>query len=741
MLNKFFQILSRGKLTILLFHKVPETKHPLMPFEMDLLEFEQTLRMVTKIFNIIPLDAALQSLKAGNLPARAASITFDDGYQGWLSGVVPILERLQLHATFFITTGQLNGKPMWNERLLHAMTHAGGDTEDLAFPETSLPPLSFRSHASKMAALHSFEQFLKYQSQESRQVYLSVLDAHTKINSLLAPSMCAEAVRELHKRGFGIGGHGVHHPILTQCTPEQAHDEIAGSKEALEAIVHAKVKFFAYPNGIPERDFNCDHIEMVARAGYDAALTTQKGFGSEKTMPFQMPRFTPWGPSLHHMTIQLARNFMQNASEVKETRAKGKRALLVAFHFPPQAGSSGILRTLNFVKHLPSHQWDISVLAATPRAFTQQSNDLIDAVPVRTRVIRAMALDASRHLAVKGRYLRIAALPDRWSSWWLPAVLKGMKEIRKESPDVIWSTYPIATAHLIGATLAKLSGLPWVADFRDPMNSTGYSQHPAQRWLWQRLESHVVSHAAVCVFTNAGASESYRKRYPAHADKYRVIENGYDEEVFARSQPNRDGALAHKLLILHSGLIYPKDRNPSTFFAALRTLINNGQLDINHLCVRFRAPHHGEEVMASARQHGLGGCVEIQPPVSYEQAIAEMMGADMLVVFQGSGFNSQIPAKIYEYLRAGRPILAVVDPVGGTAKQLARFGAVQIADIASDAAIVDALVQMLKALGTAEQQSDLAGNICHLAPYSRQFQAGLLDRIFNDVLACGKASR
>jgi peptidoglycan/xylan/chitin deacetylase (PgdA/CDA1 family)/glycosyltransferase involved in cell wall biosynthesis len=740
MLNQFFQILSRGKLTILLFHKIPESKHPLMPFEMDLKEFERTLLMVTKVLRIIPLDAALQSLKAGNLPARAASITFDDGYRGWLNGVVPILERLQIHATFFITTGQLNGDPIWNERLLYTFTHAPEDTEDLALPATTLPVLSFSNHLNKMAALNDFEQFLKYQSQENRQAYISALDAHTGINSLLAPSMTSEAVRELHSRGFDIGGHGVHHPILTKCTPEQAYDEIAGSKEMLESVINAKVKFFAYPNGIPELDFNCDHIEMVARAGYDAALTTQKGFGSEKTMPFQVPRFTPWGPSLHHMKLQLARNFMQNARELKEARVKGKRALLVAFHFPPQAGSSGILRTLNFVKYLPSHQWNISVLTATPRAFTQQSNDLIDAVPVRTRVIRALALDASRHLAVKGRYLRIAALPDRWSSWWLPAVFKGMKEIRKECPDVIWSTYPIATAHLIGATLARLTGLPWVADFRDPMNSTGYSQHIAQRWLWQRLESYVIETAKVCVFTNVGASESYRKRYPKYADKYRVIENGYDEELFARSLPSREGAPPHKLLILHSGLIYPKDRNPSTFFAALRILINNGDLDINNLCVRFRAPHHDEEVMASALQHGLGKCVEIKPPVFYQQAIAEMMGADMLLVFQGSGFNSQIPAKIYEYLRAGRPIFAVVDPVGGTAIQLARFGAVQIADIASETVICEALMLALNALETEKQRADLAKNILQLTQYSRQFQAALLDKIFNEILTLKRQS-
>ena len=173
-----------------------------------------------------------------------------------------------------------------------------------------------------------------------------------------------------------------------------------------------------------------------------------------------------------------------------------KKVLMIAFHFPPQAGSSGILRTLNFAKYLPANGWTPIVLSANPRAYEECRDDLLKSIPKETKVIRAFALDAARHLGIMRKYPSILALPDRWSTWWFGAVWAGLKEIRKEKPSVIWSTYPITSAHLIGATLAKISGLPWVADFRDPMINGDYPSEPLQRRSWQWLESLVLRTAS-----------------------------------------------------------------------------------------------------------------------------------------------------------------------------------------------------------------------------------------------------
>lgn len=730
-------ILTRGKLTTLLFHKVPDSRHPLVPDEPALPDFTSILEATMRRFRVLPLEDAVVALRAGNLPPNAACITFDDGYPEWRTGVVPVLERLGLHATFFITAGQYSGLPMWNERILHAVHGAPPGTAALQW--AGLPELRFDQQDDRRRSIALLDRFLKYQEPSEKERLLQALEAHTGSARGRVPAMSVEDLRHLHARGFGIGGHSVTHPILSRCTAQQAYEEIAGAREQLESLVRGRVGAFAYPNGMPGKDFGPEHVEMVRKAGYRYAVTTQRGVAKADTPLMQIPRFTPWGPTAGRMDLQFLRNLMQRGTLLREDVPEQKRALMVAFHFPPQAGSSGILRTLNFVKYLPQRGWTSSVLAAKPRAFEEQRNDLVPSIPVSTRVVRASALDAARHLSIKGKYPRLFALPDRWSSWWPAAVWAGLREIRQTRPDLIWSTYPISTAHLIGGTLARLSGLPWVADFRDPMINRSYPSDPLQRRMWQWLEARVLRDAAACVFTTASAAQAYAQRYPDQAGKCHVIENGYDEESFSQTLPSREGVEADRLFLLHSGLIYPQERDPSTFFMAVRRLTDDGTLDPSRLCIRFRAPHHDTEVLACARQHGLENCVEVAPPIPYQRAIAEMMGSDVLLVFQGSQFNTQIPAKIYEYLRAGRDILAVVDPAGGTARQLARFEARHIADIGSAEAIRDALRNLLNERSAAGHLQALARNQQAVQAYSRQSQTVLLQSLFDRV--CEPAHR
>ena len=139
------------------------------------------------------------------------------------------------------------------------------------------------------------------------------------------------------------------------------------------------------------------------------------------------------------------------------------RILMVAYHFPPLAGSSGIQRTLRFAKYLPEFGWEPLVLTAHPRAYERTSNDQLSEIPADTIVVRAQAFNTARHMSICGKYPGFLARPDRWVSWLPGAFFAGMAMIKRYKPDVIWSTYPIGTAHLIGEALHRHSGLPWVA--------------------------------------------------------------------------------------------------------------------------------------------------------------------------------------------------------------------------------------------------------------------------------------
>lgn len=735
MLDRFLlRSLTADKLSVLLFHKVPIVRHLLNQEDLDLAEFKQTINYLQEQFHIISLDDAIDCLQKKKLPRRAACITFDDGYPDWMGSVIPILLERNLPATFFITAGQLQGMPMWNERILHGI---GSCHESLKSICTSFlkEPLSLEGGANRQRAVSIIEKTLKFHSASNREQMLNELDSVLGVSMATTPAMTEEQIRQIHNKGFGIGAHTVGHPILTCCSDEEAREEIGASREILSGIIGASIRSFAYPNGLPGRDFSSKHVSMVKAAGYAYAVTTGTGAADLCSSPFQIPRFTPWGPTSSRRTFQVARNLLTKANELPETE-RPKRALMVAFHFPPQAGSSGILRTLNFVRYLPKSAWQPAVLTAHPRAYENTSQDLLKVIPEGVEVVRGFALDAVRHMSLKGKYPQWLAIPDRWASWWLGGVYAGLKAIREKNIDLIWSTYPIATSHMIAATLAKKSGLPWVADFRDPMVGNPSNQFSElRRKFVERFEARIMNEASCCIFTTERAAEKYRKNYPFAASKCHVIENGYDETAFVGAKPSRYGVPNENLFLLHSGVIYPGDRDPTAFFRAIAELIGSGDLDRATLRIRFRAPAHGDDVMAIAQAQGVADVIEIAPPVPYRDAIAEILAADLLLVFQGSTFNAQIPAKIYEYLRAARPIFGVVDTSGDTATRLRQFSATAVASITEHAEIGCQLKAMIQAMRSPGFAVELEKNIIPVLALSRESQTKQLANLLTEVFA------
>jgi glycosyltransferase involved in cell wall biosynthesis len=383
---------------------------------------------------------------------------------------------------------------------------------------------------------------------------------------------------------------------------------------------------------------------------------------------------------------------------------------MVTYQFPPFAGSSAVQRALRFVRHLPALDWTPVVLTAAPHAYESTSDDLLGEIPGDVVVERAFALDAARHLSLFGRYPMFLARPDKWVSWKWWAVPAGLRLIREHRPAAIWSTYPIATAHLVAAELHRRSGLPWIADFRDPMAQDGYPADPKTWKNFKKIEEEAIRNAARCVFVTPGALRMYRERY-ADVDSSRlvIIENGYDEESFAAAEASvagrRDPPRSAGVTLVHSGIVYPSERDPTHFLAALQRLKQQGNGQASGLKVRFRAAVHEQHLKSLATRYGVEDLVEIAPAVPYRDALEEMLRADALIVMQNSNCNEQIPAKVYEYLRAKRPVLGLTDPAGDTADLLKRAGFTTIARLDSVEEIAGALTRLLAGLsaGTSER--------------------------------------
>ncbi|NOX75396.1 MAG: glycosyltransferase family 4 protein [Gammaproteobacteria bacterium] len=354
-----------------------------------------------------------------------------------------------------------------------------------------------------------------------------------------------------------------------------------------------------------------------------------------------------------------------------------KRVLMVAFQFPPFQGSSGIQRTLSYCRYLPESDWQPLVLAPTARAYPHRSDDLMSRVPQDLIVKKTFSLDAARDLSIAGRYLRWSAIPDQWASWWFSAVPAGLRMIKQYRPQAIWSTYPTSSAHMIAMTLQRMSGLPWIADFRDPMVYESFPTEPLTRRSRSWLERKTLQHCAKAVFVTPSAQALYRERYPQLPDtRFALISNGYDEESFS-SLPDAAPTPADAskpLLLVHSGLLEPQDRDPEPFFTALAGLFERGEIQRGKLKIILRASGSESLYHEQIKARGLSDVVTLEPRCAYQQALKEMLSADGLLVFQGPDCNRQIPGKIYEYIRARKPMLSLVDMRGDTAQLLKTLG-------------------------------------------------------------------
>jgi glycosyltransferase involved in cell wall biosynthesis len=408
-----------------------------------------------------------------------------------------------------------------------------------------------------------------------------------------------------------------------------------------------------------------------------------------------------------------------------------KRVLMVAFHFPPLRGSSGIQRTLKFAQYLLGFGWNPVVLTAHPRAFANAGDDQLGEIPDAVPVHRAFALDTSRHLAIRGRYPGMLALPDRWASWCLGAVPAGLRLAWRYRPDVIWSTFPIASAHLIGLCLHRLTGIPWVADLRDPMTDEGYPSNPLTRRVYRWIERQTVSHCSVAVCTTPGAIRTYLARFPElPPERFALIENGYDEENFAQAAVAEAAPAAGPFVLVHSGVIYPSERDPVPLFAALAALQAQGTLSPANFRLVLRATGHDAYLAELIREHGIAPLVTLAPHLPYREALAEMLNADGLLILQASNCNHQIPAKLYEYLRARRPILALTDPAGDTAATLRDAGIDTIAPLDATDAILQAIARFVP-LALAGRAPLASSEV--VAANSRRARSAQLARILDQV--------
>jgi peptidoglycan/xylan/chitin deacetylase (PgdA/CDA1 family) len=297
---------SHSRLSVLIFHRVHAKQDELFPDESHVLSFDQQLKWIRRWFNVLPLAEAVDGLRAGNLPARPAVITFDDGYADNHDVALPILQRHGLTATFFIASAFLDGGRMWNDTVIETLRRCKGPVLDMNYIGLGKYPVE--TLEQRRAAINELIASLKYLEPSERQQQVNAIAEYAGVDLPGDLMMTSSQVCNMALSGMTIGAHTVHHPILASLSDDQAETEMREGKRALEEIIGTPVPYFAYPNGKPGEDYMATHVRMAREIGFEAALSTAWGAAAPGCDLFQIPRFTPWDRSGWPYGLRLADN-------------------------------------------------------------------------------------------------------------------------------------------------------------------------------------------------------------------------------------------------------------------------------------------------------------------------------------------------------------------------------------------------------------------------------------------------
>jgi hypothetical protein len=419
---------------------------------------------------------------------------------------------------------------------------------------------------------------------------------------------------------------------------------------------------------------------------------------------------------------------------------KSKRVLMVVFEFTPSNGAS-VQRILSVYKSYLAEGYIVDVLTAMPMAYENVQNETLNLLPHNEhgKIIRAPALDALRHLAYKGKHVSWMASPDRWGKTWIPsATLLGIFHVKKYHPDIIWSSSPTPSPHVIARNLQKKTGAIWIADYRDPMTHFQRSLPDSMGKALQEIDSETLDNADLLTFATDEVAQMYREQRPErNPNDFRTMQNGYDavllDEV-RRELPSFNNQLMKEdsYNIYYAGVLYKEGRDPIPFFEALAELKqSHPKCPFN---VVFQGTKNASDYEAVIKRLGISDVVKFVAGVTFKEAISNMLNADALLLIQDARFNRQIPGKVYEYLATGKTILLKSPSESATSNVALEYqGVHQIDEKSSIYKALCGIVEPFFEQGTSI--SRIPEWIRETAHHSRQYHAKELMRWSREILS------
>lgn len=381
-----------------------------------------------------------------------------------------------------------------------------------------------------------------------------------------------------------------------------------------------------------------------------------------------------------------------------------KRILIIAYHFPPSSAVGG-LRSSGYARYLPDYGWNPYVLTINKKYLQNPDAERLkglEHVPIfRTRMFpsfpdnyvklkaflfslvkreKILVEDLQREYAanepnVESDYKKIGmrfkrfifsllVLPDGENGWIIPGLVGALRVIRKNRINVILTSGPPHSAHIIGLIAKRLTRVSWVADFRDPwaaqLHNRIYTISPLAIKLHHLLEKQVVDHADAVVTTTGMLADLFKDVYSLSSNKkIQFIPNGYDPEKIPADDETEKYT---KFTIAYTGVLY-MGRSPEPIFAALKQLMDEGHISpdkINLKLVGQCETIQGKSTSEVISQYGLEDVVELTGQVTHNEAL-KIIKKSHLALLLAPDQKLQVPAKVYDYIGCGAEILAIAE--------------------------------------------------------------------------------
>jgi len=419
--------------------------------------------------------------------------------------------------------------------------------------------------------------------------------------------------------------------------------------------------------------------------------------------------------------------------------------LMIINFFPPSAGG-GVYRPLSFVRDLSNRGWDITVVTPQAGEFWITDEALLKKIPEKVRVARTMSLSGQRVMNAlrSGRsgpsrrsssgFGLVRALsdffliPDSYVGWLPFARNAAFKLVKQGHFDALYSTSPPDSSHLIANSVAKRFHLPWVADFRDPWINLYLKKPPTpiHACLHRHFERTVTKADAILVTTD-WHEEILERLYPGA--RVVKITNGYDEDDFVGTEqmsPSGD-----VLTILHCGML-TLGRSSRPFLEGLAAFLSDTPDALGRIKVSFVGARESDNEYWVER-FSLEDVVSFEDNVPHEECIRREAVSHVLLLIKHDtpNYNGLVPGKLYEYIGARRPILAVV-PEGEAARIVLNTGRGEVADISKTRQIAEKLGVMFKLF--MDGRLDASYNLSKIDDFSRRVQSAKLDELLKAMV-------